>query len=497
MYIAPAVAPDHVPGSSPTEKHQDYLEAINAWTRTRAMLKGADGIKEHADQYIPILPEHLARPDSRRAYVERTPVYPASGRAADSLVSAIFRRDPQVKVPARFDARLDNIDGRGNALYSFSQKVVREVLALGRHGLLIDLPSLDTPANEPPYISSYTAENILNWRSRLINGQYVLDQVVLHEQASTAAEFGSIHRAQYRILELDDSGLYRVRIFQQVASGEVVEIDRIEPTTWGRKRLDRIPFVFLSALDTGPDIKRSPMLDLIDANLDHVKVAADLATSLFKVSSPTLLVVGLDEHTLPSRDVHMGGTIVLPAGASAEMLEFRGDGLGALERQLDRFERHMAHLGARLLEQPKRAAETAETTRLKQHGETSVLASVARTVSNGIRSALEIACQWEGLGGEIAFELNSDFFDATMEPAMLAELMRAVQSGYMPVDDLYWNLKRGELLRPELTVEQYRAEIETDPLIVAGRPDPLALNTAKDDEPEEDDEEDDHEQEDA
>jgi hypothetical protein len=468
--------PTPAPGSSVTDRHPDHLEHSAAWRRIRHMLAGADGVRANADEFLPATEEQRRRPALRRAYVQGASVYPASGRTVDALSGAIFRRDPTVRVPAQYDARLDNVDVRGNTVHGFAQTVVRETLALGRYGVLVDVPAGDAPtsvAASRPYLSGYTAETITNWRERMVNGALAVDQVVLRERAIRPAAFGSTDLVQYRLLELDEMDLYRVRIFQQVSSGQTVEVDRIEPKTFDGKRLQRIPFTFFSALDTRAEVRRSPLLDLVDCNVTHVKVAADLSAAISKVAAPTLVVIGAEMDA----DVQLGGVIYLPPETSCSLLEFKGDGLGLLERTLDRYERQMAVLGARLLEQPKRAAETAETTRLRQTSETSVLASVAKTVSDGIKSSLQIACDWDGISGEVSFELNSDFFDSVMDPGMLEALIRSVQSGHMPVDDLYYNLRRGELLRPDLTIERYREDLENNPLLL-GRPSPLSLNSA-------------------
>lgn len=476
----------HVAGSSPTEKHPDYLEHAPAWHRTRCMMKGADGIKEHAAEFLPPLPDHedIRYAKERARYVTRAPVYPAAGRTLDALSGAVFRLDPAVKLPRRYAPRIFDADNRGTSLLGFSQQVVREVLSVGRFGILIDAPAdADMGGAGPlagkPYLSGYTTENIINWRYRSLGGQQVLDQVVLTEHAIVPAAFGSIMRRRIRVLELDDIEGYVIRLFEQGGDGEYHEIDRIVPKDWRGRRIERIPFVMVSAHESGDQIQRAPLLDLIDTNLSHVLVAADFASALFKISAPTLVLYGfpVDEAHMP---VEMGKLLFMPTEAKAELLEYKGDGLSAMERQLDRLERHMGHLGARLLEQPKRAAETAETTRLKQHGETSVLASISRTVSDGIGAALKVACEWDGDTGEIAFELNQDFFDSTLEPQMLDALVRAFQAGTLPMDDLFWNMKRGETVRPELTVEEYREDLENHPMMLASRPAPLTLNADPD-----------------
>lgn len=456
-------------------RHPEYLDAADGWHRTQCMLGGADGIKRNANDLVPMLPSHYDDPTARSGYIQRIQVYGAAARTLDALAGAIFRKDPTLQVPPRYSPRLENLNGAGDKAVGFAQKVVREVLAYGRCGLLIDAPSAGTadvrdPLAALPYVVSYDATNIINWRTQFVGGRRVLQQVVIEENVDDPAEFGVVRRVRHRVHELDADGLYVIRTFISDASGDAMEIDRVEPTGLTQnKRLDFVPFVFISPLDLSPQVQRAPLLDLVDTNLSHVRVAADWGNALYKLGAPTVIVAGMPEEARPA-EFKLGGAMYLPEGASCTMLEYTGDGLGALERGLDRLEAQMAHLGARLLEVPRRGVEAAETVRLRQSSETSVLAAVARNVSDGIKGALELACRWVNIPGRVAFELNQDFIDVSMDPSMLAELIKAVQAGYMPVNDLYYNLRRGEMLRPDLTSEQYRAELQTDPPALMGSP---------------------------
>ncbi|MFX5760945.1 DUF4055 domain-containing protein, partial [Acinetobacter baumannii] len=83
--------------------------------------------------------------------------------------------------------------------------------------------------------------------------------------------------------------------------------------------------------------------------------------------------------------------------AKAYFLEFEGQGLDALEKNLSRKENQMAILGARLLEAPQKGVEAAETAGIHRAGENSVLASVAQTLSEGLEKALELFILWAGI----------------------------------------------------------------------------------------------------
>ena len=89
---------------------------------------------------------------------------------------------------------------------------------------------------------------------------------------------------------------------------------------------------------------------------------------------PTAFVTGFDKNS----QQRIGSTtawVTETIGATANYLEFEGDGLATFERALDRCERLLAVLGSRLLEGQKQVSESAEAIALRQTGESSVLAS--------------------------------------------------------------------------------------------------------------------------
>ena len=75
-------------------------------------------------------------------------------------------------------------------------------------------------------------------------------------------------------------------------------------------------------------------------------------------------------------------------GATAGFLEYTGQGLTTFERAMDRDERLLAILRARLLETQKRVGEAAEAIELKQSGENSILGALASSVGMSLTHVL-------------------------------------------------------------------------------------------------------------
>ena len=70
----------------------------------------------------------------------------------------------------------------------------------------------------------------------------------------------------------------------------------------------------------------------------------------------------------------------------------------------------------------------------------------------------------------VEVQLNTDFLDTRMEPGEMRELVAAWQSGAIPTDDLIFNLQRGEILRPDFTIDEVKDMLAGNEAPVVGQP---------------------------
>jgi uncharacterized protein DUF4055 len=468
------------PQAGVQSRHPDAAAAEVWYRRVSDVLNGTDAMRSNARQYIPQTAEHKMYPETYEAMVARTPFANYTSRAVDGYEGMIFRKDPSIAVPSRYKPRLENINNAGDGINIFSKKTCRQVICYGRAAVLVDVSPEDqqrdsVPVSRLPYLSLYSASNITNWRPTLIDGQPTVDQVILREFHSIPQEFGSIIKPRYRVLELDPQERYRVRLYDQKDSGDFYLADEGYPRTGNSadKYLHRIPLTFISPVDLSPAVQRPPILDLVDSNIALFLLQSEYANALFWCAQPTLVITGLPEDTNTKLRIGSGNSLMLPEGATAEILEFHGHGLTPLERALAANVDEIADLGARLAQNASTSPETAEAARIRQHSQTSVVSSIARTVSDGIQAALDIACRWAQAEGKISVELNQDYLDVVMAPQMLAEIVRTTREGLMTRKDAVWNMQRGELLQPGRSVEQILDELDEQPPVLMSRPGPL------------------------
>jgi len=443
------------------EQHREYVRFTPQWKRIRDAVGGEDAIKASGKV-------HLPKPSGQddydyTQYLKRAMFYGASARTLQGLVGAIFRKSANVDAPKRMDELLDNITATGLPFQNFAKMATEEVITLGRAGILVDKPS---EGEGSAYCRLYPAESIINWRTEVRDGREQLVQLVLHEERQVAGDdgFGTEFVNNYRVLAIDEDGFYNVTLYnEEMVEGDLAYSieDELTPTNRG-ERFAYIPFVFLSPNDLTPPVSRSPILDLVNVNMSHYRTQADLEQGNYLTSSPTPYIIGQRNAENSSWSIGSGTIWFLNEGASTGMLEYGGGGLSYLEKSLDRKQSMMALLGARLLEESKRTAEAAETVRLRGSGESSILASIADTVSDGLQQALSWCAEWEGFTDTINVELNKDFMDARLTPQELQSLVSAWQSGAIGQADLLFNLQRGEMLRPDYSLEEIQDELDTE-----------------------------------
>jgi len=451
-------------------QHADYARMESVWKRCEDVACGQDAVHAAGEVYLPKLKDQT--PEDYKAYLLRATFYNAGWRTIAGLIGMLFRKPPVVEVPAGIEDYLDDVTMSGIPLHVFVQEIAEECLIAGRCGLLVDYPQANvtgaTVADAQslglrPTMQLYEALSIINWRVTRVNNQSVLSLVVLTESAVTLKdEFTEEAEIHYRVLDLFN-GQYRQRVFR-VEHDKDILLEEFTPLMNG-KPLDYIPFVFFGSDDLTPEVDEPPLIDLINTNLAHYRTTADYEHGCHFTGLPTAVVSGYTPIT-DGEKLYIGSQAawVFPdPGAKASFLEFTGQGLQSLEKNLESKEQQMAVLGARMLEALKRGVESAQTASIHRVGEESVLAAIAQVISMGVTKALGWFAEWANADGEVKFELNRDFYPAPMDYNMLTSLIAGWQQGAYSYDTLFDNLKAGEVVGVDATAEEEQAKIANAP----------------------------------
>lgn len=439
----------------------EYEDASHQWQKCRDAYAGQEAVIASGQEYVAPLDGQTATEYVN--YLKRGLYYNATARTVQGMVGACFRREPTIESgivdPFMADVTLTDVSIQGLA-----KEAMREVLTVGRYGLLCDY----SEDEQRPYLVPYLAENIINSRVERIGGRSVITMVALAEMAHVTDPddpYQTIPQQRIRVLKIEN-GVYVVCVYVKVKGASDREdwilVEELVPTVSGSP-LEYIPFVCINSNSIGMEIEKPPLLDIVDVNLHHWRISCDYNHGLHYTGLPTPVVAGFPKS---NEGYRIGSGVAWwseSPDAKASYLEFKGEGLGAMQTAMEEDESKMASLGGRLLEKQKHQAEAAAAIRLRTAGDQATLAGITETLDRGLTQAVALLAAWQGATSEdIVVILNDDFFAETMSADEAVKLMQIVQAGYMTVDNLLFLYDRGELLRPNTdpTVEKEMIELQ-------------------------------------
>ena len=457
--------------------HPTYEALQKKWVRCRDCVAGSDAVKGKGVTYLPPLPSHLDNFRRYGEYVQRALYYNATGRTVEGLAGGIFQKAPSLDVKGadKVGEHAKDITLTGEPLDMFALKVTKEHLTTGRYGILVDMSTKE--AVEPrPYWVGYAAEDIVNWRYRNMGGDQELSMVVLRETKEDPDpndEFVVKPVTQYRVLRLDTNGVYTQQVYTEVNKGKSNKKEWLAgPTITPVRRgtpLNFIPFALPWA------VMDPPILDLVDVNLSHYRGYADLKHGLHFTALPTPWVAGSASNSNKPLRIGSGTAWVLDKDGQAGMLEFTGKGLGAIRNDLQDMQRVMATLGARLLEEAPRYAETATAVSMRHAGDYASLRTIGQIVEQQITWALKVHHWWldtfeKTEESPVNLELNKIFYDQTITADELRALLLALQSNSISYKTFYMRLSNAGWMREGVDDKEELNDITTQPAMIGIAP---------------------------
>lgn len=454
----------------------DYGAALSRWKLVRDVCKGSETIKREGDAYLP-RPNPTDESDDNKArfvsYLARAVFYNATGRTRNSLVGAVYRTWPTLTVPQALEYVAKDVDGQGVSIYQQSQSVVGHLLEVGRHGLLVDYPQVESggvsraqsmASGIHPTIMSYCAESIINWKTRKVGGQHLLSLVVLRELVDEETEdgFGVEEKKQYRVLRINEAGQYEQELWT-AAGGSWAATEQRVPLDGSGKPWKLIPFTFVGSENNDSSIDESPLYDMAEINVGHYRNSADYEDSAFFAGQPQFWIAGLDElwrDHLEKNGIYVGSRapLTLPQNGSCGFAQPEPNTL--VKEAMDAKESQMVSLGARLIERGG-AVKTATQADNDSAAEHSILSLVVINASEAYTQCLKWMALFANVAGEPLYKMNQDFTQISLDATILAGLFNAVQGGRLPASDFWQYLRDRGVIDPEKTDDMIRDELET------------------------------------
>lgn len=478
----------------PIWTHPQVMEHVEDWQTIRDCIKGERIIKEQSTKYLDPLDEMTQ--GEYTAYIGRAVFFNMTGRTVSALTGIVFNRSPQVAgIPKKLEKAF-RLPTRTNISFdAFLKKVCRELVSLGRYGVLVDLDTAET-VNAIPYFVGFAAEHILDWEQIVIDGRLVTSEVVLREVREVRKVFGQSKKLQttYRrlVLELSEKTgeFVYVQYIYEVEDGVTLDVTtvvprRVVPTRNGVP-FNRIPFVFLGAIDNTPDVDRSPIVDIANLNISHYRSYAQLEHSRFYTAMPVFYAQVPQGSAKATYRVGSAVVWEVAPGEKPGILEMNGHGLNGLVEACEQKEDQISALGGRLMaNQSRSTAESDNALKMKEGNERSILLNIVFSVSEGMTEALKTWVWWAGVDNTdaVEVELNKEFLTDTLGARELRAVYAMYIDGVVPLTVLHHYLQKAEVIPDWMDVDQFKSLL-ADESEFKNQPDVIAkmkgYNTAKD-----------------
>lgn len=413
---------------SVTTKHPDYVKMLPKWQLMQDVLE--EQVKEKKEAYLPKTAGQKAVgiQEIYDAYLHRADFQSFTADSLRSMIGLVSRLETNIDLPDKLKELENNATNDGFGLKDLFNRTVENSLGYARQGLLVDVDH-----DGKPYIAFYDTFSIINWKSTNNNGRKDLTLVVLAEPwlKDTNDEFSHDTETVYRVLDLDERGKYRVRIFNEDGSLREEKEDVLN-------NIDYIPFVFIGSTDTSPNIDPIPLWTMAKCAVKSYQISADYYHDLHLTCHPQAWVSGLSEN----ENIEYSGSNMIwkiPTGGDCGYLEISGSGIEKNRQAMIDLKGAALESGARVIDI---GVESGDAREARQNDQYATLHSVVRVAVAGINQAIKFMTNLLNIKeSESAFAATIDFKAAGIEPNVLTSLLSAAMSDKISTQT-YWDYLR-------------------------------------------------------
>jgi hypothetical protein len=416
------------------ENHFEYDKYLEYWEQTRVFVEGLKDVQGYLQNVVPSSdPNAVLR---NKFYKERAKYTNFSQRTRNALVGAVFRKDPAKELPTGLEFLETNANGAGLHLLQLAKHLVTNLIEVGRHGLFVDY-------GNSAKIVTYKAEKVPYWETDEM-GVLVKVKLVKDED-------------HYKMLVLKD-GLYSIEMYKEDELIETIEVKGADG-----KQLTYIPFIFCGSTDNSPDVDDVVLWPIVDMSHGHYQNSADYEDLLrYLMPTPYVTVPNKQwmDEMLPNGVYSFGdGSIIpVPDGGQAGLLQASENQMH--QKAMQHKEELLIKLGARIISDST-GVETAEAARIKFSSENSILDNLAQNASMALEQCLLWCGIFEGVKGDVTYELNRDFFDTTMTAQEITAMIMLEDRGTIAKTDSREMLRRvGYITRTDDEIDE-DAEVNT------------------------------------
>lgn len=431
--------------------HPDYETRLREWKKMRTCMKGEAAIKDEGETYLP-RPSGMKNEyaDAYNAYKERAHFPLICSYALSGVLGVIITKMPEFNFPKELEYLHKNATKDGRNIQQLFLDVIVEIFQTGRVPLVVDI----MPNTREFRIVQYRAEDLINWKSSVINDEKSIALAVLEQKVFDDEDiFSHSSHKVYRAMMLDAGGKYTVQTYDE--DSHLLEEETVKPKYMG-ETLDQLPISIAGSISNSPDIQPIPLIPVANCSIQIYRKEADLANSEFLSCNPTLCITGADNDENTPNVVGSSVMIVLP-DAQARVFYTMTDtaALQHIKGHIDDLYEEAIRHGVAILDSRK-GVEAAEALRIRQATQSSSIYSIYLSALNAIRKSVVLMCKWAGYNEEdVIIDAPSSLTFGIPDATIMRELVEGFTIGVYPLPIVHKYLISSGLLDQTISYEEY------------------------------------------
>lgn len=452
----------------------EYGKVAPLWKLPRTLMGGTKAMRAASIEYLPM--EAAESADSYKARLGRSTLFNGFKKTVRDMTGKVFRKDIVLgdDVPPELKKYAENIDNAGRHLNVFAKDVFLDCMQPGIGFILAEMPppltvgsgaggvvtrADEQAANRRPYLCFIKAEDLIGWKTAIINGVATLIQARIKETHTVAdGQFNEKTVPQIRVLEPGKWEIWRV-------ATEGADKDKWVKVDEGVTSLAYIPLAPVYINRTGFFTGEPPLEDLADLNVAHWQSQSDQRNILHVARVPILFGAGFQEDDT----IEIGASRMVRAsnvGTTLEYVEHSGQAIESGDKDLANLEFQMQTQGLQLLI-PQPGGKTATGEVHDDAIENSQLAMMATALQDALEWAFGFMADYSMIAGDKdkkggSIKVNKDFGIAAGATADIPNILTAVRDGTIDKETAINELKRRGFLSddvdPETVIARAKAE---------------------------------------
>lgn len=400
-------------------------------------------------------------------YIERTRYPEVLSYAVAMAVGKAWSRAPEIKGEG-VKAILDTLWGDGSDFRTGVLKALTDYLLTGGGGFHVNLNE-----DGQAVIHHYAPESVVNWSK----SQTALRLVMFEAESEGDNPFDHELVTCRYVAGLDDeTGEYFLEKWNKENVTDkkgkpdghawLQDGERVYPTSQ-RSRLKSIPYFVIGDWKLNPIFKA-----MAETAKTYARAYAEYAHAMYWSAMPQPVIKfsegggfwGVDEYSADavSDDAETSDDPEIKFGCTTPILLRDGDlsfvsaptgSLSALKERVKDLREEIGSLGARAFNNTTNANNTAETERLQNAGEGSLIHSAFREVAAAIIQSVRMAAKWRGIpdADDFSFEFDSSilFDDFALTDINYLQALHA--DGYITRRHVRNRLRRQDIIGPDET----------------------------------------------